>query len=97
MKKSNKIKIINFVSIFFIVKWIIFNFRIFENNMLYYMYVLGIFIVIIHIAIAVWLFIDAKSKKQPPLVWSSLALFFGLIAVFIYYWRLIYLKTNQNK
>ena len=106
MKKLNKINIINFVSIFLIVVFIV-EITIFRSILLYVqeLYLpyldlthIWIFIIrIIHLTIAVWLFIDAKSKKQLPFVWAFLSLSFGLIALFTYYWRLIYLKTNQNQ
>ena len=57
----------------------------------------SIVILCVHVIISVWLFIDSKRNNRLPLMWAAISLFFGLIAVVVYYWRLIYLNMTKFK
>jgi hypothetical protein len=102
MKKN---QIVNILSILLIVYFVI-------KNTIYYfpglesiegeilsqlMYISGGIGVILNILIAIWLFIVTRKNNQPSYPWVLLALFFGLIAVFTYYWRMIYLELKEGE
>jgi len=99
------IKIVNIISsiliILFITKNVIYYMPAFElfrqNYFADIMRMWSIVILCVHVIISVWLFIDSKRNNRLPLMWAAISLFFGLIAVVVYYWRLIYLNMTKFK
>lgn len=50
---------------------------------------------LIHIGIFVWLFVKAKTDRNPPLVWAALGLFFGATGVALYFAKQIHNKVSS--
>jgi|GEM_PF-982837 hypothetical protein len=60
-------------------------------------YIIGVVIIIIKLCLSVWLFIQAKRKREIALLWAILALILDMVAVFAFYWRLIYVKQKIKR
>jgi len=54
---------------------------------------------LINIALAIWTYRESKKQNEKPLMWTVFALFFGLIAVVLFYLFLLIkeLKTLNQK
>jgi len=87
-----------FVIVFFIAKLIL-NYIVLFNFSLVSEYetfntILQTGNFVFKISFAVWIYIEARNKQDNALIWTLLTLIFGLIAIFAYYWRIIYLKNK---
>jgi len=60
-------------------------------------YIIGVVIIIIKLCLSVWLFKQAKSKKENAILWAILALILDMITVFAFYWRLIYILNKRER
>ncbi len=52
---------------------------------------------ILNIIVAIWTFKEAKRQNEPPLTWTVFALFFGLIAVVLFYLFLVIKELRAIK
>lgn len=50
-----------------------------------YLYVYTILLGIFNLFIAIWLCVKASKKEQAPFVWFLFGLFFGIIAIILFY------------
>ena len=55
-----------------------------------------LFRILVHICIAIWLFVATREHKAQPWAWLVFGVFFGLIAAILFYLVRIY-ETIQSK
>ena len=52
---------------------------------------------LVHIGIAIWLYIIAKKEKASPWIWALLGLVSGILAPILFYVIKVYEKLNQGE
>ena len=55
----------------------------------------GTLTVLVQVVVAIWTYREAKRQGERPFTWAAFALFFGLIAVVLFYLFLLIKELKQ--